>query len=246
MPALRSDGRVLSAFRLSASLLFARLLVGAYVRLRVEGLGRLPPGPAILCFSHANWADPWFLLAALPARPDTYLFGPRDADMRRGWRNHLIRWSGRAVPFKPGNRDILDATRRVEAIVAAGARLAISGEGGIHTHESEVPPLSAGPAYFALRTGAPLVPVAISGTTWHAFGRRVRVRIGEPIPVAGRPTRAAVDELTEECARRLRALVAGTPEVPIPGPVGRWLTEVFNNWPGGRRPDDGVPPPRAG
>ncbi|HSW43870.1 MAG TPA: lysophospholipid acyltransferase family protein [Patescibacteria group bacterium] len=229
-------------FRLWASLLVARLLVGAYVRVRIEGPGRLPPGPAILCFTHANWADPWFLLVALPARPDTYIFGPRDADMRRGWHNLLIRSSGRAVSFKPGNRDVLDTTRRVEAIIAAGGRLAIAGEGGIHTRESEVLPLSAGPAYFALRTGVPLVPVAISGTTWHDFGRRVRVRIGEPIPVPGRLTRAAVDELTEECARRLRALVAGTPEVPAPGPFGRWLTEAFNNWPGGRRPDDGVPP----
>lgn len=245
MPALRSDNRFLSVFRLWASLLVARLLVGAYVRVRIEGRERLPPGPAILCFTHANWADPWFLLVALPARPDTYIFGPRDTDMRRGWHNLLIRSSGRAVAFKPGNLDVLDTARRVEAIIAAGGQLAIAGEGGIHTRESEVLPLSGGPAYFALRTGVPLVPVAVSGTTWHDFGRRVRVRIGEPIPASGRPTRIAVDELTEECARRLRVLVAGTPEVPAPGPFGRWLTEAFNNWPGGRRPDDGVPPPQS-
>jgi 1-acyl-sn-glycerol-3-phosphate acyltransferase len=35
---------------------FLRLAVGAYLRLRVEGRERLPPGPAMLCFNHQSWA----------------------------------------------------------------------------------------------------------------------------------------------------------------------------------------------
>ncbi len=140
--------------------LVARLLVSPYLRVRVEGLERLPPGPAVLCFSHANWADPIVLLAALPTRPTTYFFGPLEADMSRGLRNRLMRWSALAVPAPPGQP--LAAVRRTEAILAAGNRLAIAGEGRIHAHEREILPLLEGPAYVAVRAGVPLVPVAMA------------------------------------------------------------------------------------
>ncbi len=215
--------------------LVARLLVSPYLRVRVEGLERLPPGPAVLCFSHANWADPIVLLAALPTRPTTYFFGPLEADMSRGLRNRLMRWSALAVPAPPGQP--LAAVRRAEAILAAGNRLAIAGEGRIHAHEREILPLLEGPAYVAVRAGVPLVPVAILGTTWLAYGRRVTIRIGAPIrPPVGEPLRVAVPVLTEACRTRLLELVADAPHVPEPGPLGRWLTELFNAWPGGRRP----------
>jgi len=82
----------------------------------------------------------------------------------------------------------------------------------------------------------PLVPIAISGTSWLRLGRRVRVVVGEPIEVAGRPRREAVDELTARLWTALHALVADRPDFPPPGPVGRWVTEVFNDWPEGERP----------
>jgi hypothetical protein len=37
----------------------------------------------------------------------------------------------------------------------------------------------------------------------------------------------------------LEALVSDFPEQPKPGPIGRWLTELFNDWPEGSRPTDG-------
>ena len=156
--------------------------------------------------------------------------------MAVGARNRLMRWVGTAVPYRPGKNDLLDATRRVGAIFAGGGTLAIAGEGRIHAGERVVLPLSEGPAFFALRGGVPLVPIAINGTGWLAFGRTVRVRIGEPIAPSGRPSRERVDTLTAQATAALTALVADHPDRPPPGRLGRWLTELFNDWPEGSRP----------
>ena len=102
-------------------------------------------------------------------------------------------------------------------------------------------PLNEGSAYFAVRSGVPIVPVAINGTTWYSFGSRVRIRIGEPIPTSGRPTSAAVRALTDATRAALLELAADFPERSRPGRFGMRLTELFNDWPEGSRPG-GSPP----
>jgi 1-acyl-sn-glycerol-3-phosphate acyltransferase len=175
-------------------------------------------------------------MAILPMRPRLYFFGPREEDMAAGGRNRLMSWTGAAVPYKPGKNDLLEATRRVRAVFASGGVLAIAGEGRIHAGETELLPLSEGAAYFALRSGIPLVPIAINGTSWLRFGGRIRVRIGAPMTTQGRPTREAVADLTTQAWSALHDLVADQPDLPTPGRVGRWVTERFNDWPEGARP----------
>ena len=220
---------------------FARIvvtiLVRSYVRLRVEGTDRLPRGPAVYCFNHLNWSDPFVLMAALPYRPRLYFFGPKEEDMALGGRNRIMGWTGAAVPYKPGKNDLLDATRRVRTVFRAGGVLAIAGEGRIHAGESELLPLNEGAAYFALRSGVSIVPIAINGTSWLRLGRRVRVRIGRPIVADGRPTRKAVAALTVRTWEALHDLVADQPDYRPPGRLARWLTDRFNDWPEGARPE---------
>ena len=218
----------------------SRLVVAGVARLyfglRVEGRERLPNGPAVLCFNHMNWMDPFILMATLPMRPRLYFFGPREEDMARGGRNRLMSWTGSAVPYKPGKNDLLGATRRVQAVFATGGVLAIAGEGRIHVGESELLPLNEGAAYFALRARVPIVPVAINGTSWLRFRGRIRVRVGVPITPEGRPNRESVAALTAATWTELHGLVADHPPLPRPGPVGAWLTELFNDWPDAKRP----------
>jgi 1-acyl-sn-glycerol-3-phosphate acyltransferase len=212
-----------------------RILTGAYLRIRVEGRDHLPSGPAIYCFNHLNWTDPFVLMAVLPMRPRLFFFGPKEEDMGVGGRNRIMLWSGNAVPYKPGKNDLLVATRRVDGILRSGGVLAIAGEGRIGARESGLLSLSEGTAYFAIRSGVSIVPIAINGTSWLRFGRAVRVQIGDPVPTSGRPTREAIADATRRTAEGLSSMLADAPDLPVPGRFGRWLTEVFNDWPEGSR-----------
>jgi 1-acyl-sn-glycerol-3-phosphate acyltransferase len=217
----------------------SRLLVGLIVhvlfRVRVEGRANLPKGPALLCFNHLNWMDPFLLYATLPLRPRLYFFGPKEDDLRIGPRNRLMYWTAAAVPFRPAKTDLLDTTRRVQAVFDVGGVLAIAGEGRIHVGERALLPIQDGAAYFALRAGVPVIPVALNGLSWLGFRRPLRVRVGAPIPVTGRPTGEAVAALTARTTADLLALLADAPLPAPPGRFGRWLTEVFNDWPEGSR-----------
>ncbi len=215
---------------------FLMLAVHALFRVRVEGRERFVHGPAIYCFNHLNWADPLVLLAILPARPKFAMFGPKEEDMRRGARNRLIAWAGFGIPYRPARTDLIETTKRVGRILDESWIIVIAGEGRIHRGERELLPLAEGTAYFALRAGVPIVPIAINGTSWLGFRRPIRIRVGQPMRGEGRANRAAVDALTARTEEALRAMVDDFPDPPEPGPFGRWLTEVFNDWPEGSRP----------
>jgi 1-acyl-sn-glycerol-3-phosphate acyltransferase len=232
-------GPVHRPFRFGIVRLAMWVAVRLVLRVRVEGREHLAAGPAIYCANHLNWTDPMILLAVLPGRPRFAMFGPKEADMTKGGRNRLIVWAGFGIPYRPEKSDLLETTRRVQRVLDDGWAIVIMGEGRIHRGERELMPLADGPAYFALRGGVPVIPIAINGTSWLGFRRLVRIRIGAPIPAAGRATRESVTTLTARTEEALLAMTADFPDRGRPGPFGRWLTEVFNEWPEGERPAPG-------
>lgn len=228
-PAPRPAGRLKRNFIRYA----VRLLASCYLRVRVEGIHELPAAPPyLLCFNHPNWVDPFLIVAWWPKGHQLFLFGPKEEDMRVGWRNRLIAWSHLAVPFKPSKTDLLDTTRRAMRVLDAGYVLAIAGEGRLSDREGEIVQLQDGAAFFALRGRVPILPVAVIGTRWLRFGKRVRLRVGEPIELGQRKAnRAGITSVKSELAAAMVGLLEGAAEESPPGPLGRWLTEVFADRP---------------
>ncbi|MFI5291758.1 MAG: lysophospholipid acyltransferase family protein [Candidatus Limnocylindrales bacterium] len=221
-------------------------LIRCWFRLRVEHLDRLPPPPYVLVINHLSWLDPMILFAVWPASARIQMYGPKEADMSSGWRNRLIAWIGSAVPFDPDKTRLLTSAKRAVAVLKAGRILAIAGEGRLTEDEDVVLPLNEGAAFFAIRAGVPIVPVAINGTRWLAWGKVVRIRVGEPIPTVGlRADRATLGELTARLQHDLGRLVLGYPDRRVPGPVGRWLTEAFADRPWREAADAAEQPPEG-
>jgi 1-acyl-sn-glycerol-3-phosphate acyltransferase len=152
--------------------------------------------------------------------------------MSVGLRNHLITWTGRGVPFRPGGADALDATRRSLAVLRAGGMLAIAGEGRLSDHEGDPLPFEPGVGHFAQLARVPVVPLSVDGTRWVSFRSRVRLVIGEPVdPADLRAGRAAAAQLSETVRGRVVDGLVGVADRPRPGPLGAWVSELFNDRP---------------
>jgi 1-acyl-sn-glycerol-3-phosphate acyltransferase len=213
----------------------SKLIIRTWFRVEVVGAERFQRGPAVYCFNHLSWLDPLLLMASLPKEPRIYFYGPKQENLRSGRRNRFMWWTDVPIPFSPLKDDLLTSVKWVQAVFDSGAVLAISGEGTIHLHEGDLLAFEDGPAYFALRGGVPLVPVAITGTSWVRWRGRIRLRIGEPIATGERPTRAAIAHYRAVAWHAIRAMVDGDRDQPPPSRFSRWLTDIFNDWgPGGR------------
>jgi 1-acyl-sn-glycerol-3-phosphate acyltransferase len=196
--------------------LLARLGLRSIARVRVEGVHDLPTsGPLIIAANHMSNADPpligGWLAPALGRRP-TFL--AKEA-LFVGPVGLLIRSLG-AEPVKAGGSDI-GAYRAAKAILDRGGVVAILPE-GTRSFDGVLAEPKPGVSLLATRTGAPVLPVGISGTdtllgrgrTLPAIGTRVTMRVGRPfrltIPV-GTDRRAALAAADAELMRRIAALV---------------------------------------
>ena len=184
-------------------------LINALYRPVVEGAEHIPDrGPAILASNHLSFLDSIFLPAAI----DRPIFFLGKSDYFSGWRRHFFE----NVGVMPVNREGGDAgeasLRRGAEILESGRLLGIYPE-GTRSPDGRLYRGKTGPVRLALRTGAPLIPVAMLGTfeVLPADSNipriaKVGMRVGPPLDLsryAGHETdrfalRSATDELMYE------------------------------------------------
>jgi 1-acyl-sn-glycerol-3-phosphate acyltransferase len=177
---------------------------------RVLGAWRVPAaGPVILAVNHAHNLDGPMLMGTAP-RPVHFLI------KQEAFTGPLGPFLERIGQLRV-DRSAADRTAITGAldVLAAGGVLGIFPEGT--RGEGDFASLRAGLAYFAVRSGAPIVPVAVLGSS-ERRGRlvkglpplrsRVDVVFGDPFDAgdgSGRRTRRALDEATVRIQERLTA-----------------------------------------
>ncbi len=195
-----------------------RALSRAVLRLRVEGLQHVPrTGPVLLAGNHSGILD-GPLVFFLSPRPSRLL---TKSEVFVGHWARACGWLG-LIPVHRGQAD-RSALQAGLACLAGGGVLGVFPEGTRGTGTLEQ--VADGLAYLALRSGAPIVPVAVHGTaaalprgrSVPRFRTPVRVVFGAPLQLdlVGDPrARSTVRSAAEQLRLGLVAHLRQTTECP--------------------------------
>jgi 1-acyl-sn-glycerol-3-phosphate acyltransferase len=191
--------------------MIVKLLLFILVRREVRGKDNVPTeGPLIVVANHLNIADPPILSASLQRR---IVYMAKEESFRHPVQGPLVR-GFRAFPVRRGQLD-RRALRWSQQTLKDGLALGMFPE-GTRSKTATLQPARSGTALIALRSGAPILPVGITGTErvlgpGFLFGRvRIMVNIGEPFtlpPVDGNLTKAKLASATEVIMYRVAELL---------------------------------------
>jgi len=180
-------------------------------RLDVDPLERIPErGPLILIANHVNFLEIPVLYTRLGSRP-VVVFAKAET-----WDSPLMRWLfdlSKAIPVRRGEADTT-ALRRSAEVLEAGHILAVAPE-GTRSGDGSLQRAHPGVVMLALRTGAPLLPLAYFGgeSVWHNLPRLKRtdfhVVVGNPfyLNAEGRVTREMRQQIADEIMYQIAALL---------------------------------------
>ena len=161
------------------------ILASAGQRVRVSGaFPSVEGGPYIYVFNHTSLLDTFIMVSVLPEFVGA--IGKREQFQMPLWGWALRRWG--AVPISRDRlQDAINSLGEVERSVLAGRSLLIAPE-GTRSPDGALGPFRKGPFHVALNTGAPVIPVRITGAyeaksrgDWVLRSGRIDVHILEPV-----------------------------------------------------------------
>jgi len=224
-PPLAYRGAILLGRFLARYVFGMRMTLEGRENLPHDAGGRRTGGWIAAPMAHRSWVDPFVEVVTLPLAPHFYFFGDGRVMYLTAFRRFLFRLIGGIVPVWPrgGRRAFFEHLDAAARVVGVGAVFVIHPEAA-----SALPPpgrlrtVQAGVGYLALRTGAPVVPMLLGGTTDLYRGRRLTLRVLPAISVhelAGLPPgelperespeeKAAARRIAERLEEMLTPLVA--------------------------------------
>jgi 1-acyl-sn-glycerol-3-phosphate acyltransferase len=193
------------------------------VRVRIEGLERLPAsGPIVVVANHASYADSILLTAALPPR---FGFAAKRELAGSALLGSALRRLGTVFVERFDTAGSVEDTGALEARARAGDPLVVFPEGSFRRAPGLLP-FKLGAFVVAAHTGAPIIPVALTGTRsllrageWLPRRSEIVIVIGEPITPAEHDWSAVL--ALRDAARRAILARVFEPDADIgPEPAG--------------------------
>ncbi len=187
-----------------------RGLLSLLVRWKVTGRAQVPrTGPLIVVSNHLNNADPPILAAGIASRRIRYM---AKIELFK-WPFGIFTRVYGAFPVRRFEAD-MGALLNAERILKRGQALGMFPE-GTRSRTGYLGKPHPGTALIALRSGATVLPCAITGTEvlrnpLRILKRpRMTVTIGQPftVPAVRRPTEEQVSEMTERIFEAIRTLL---------------------------------------
>lgn len=151
------------------------------LRLKHERLGseHVPStgGYIVVGAVHRGWMDPFLIMHALPLQPRVWFLGSGPSAFSARWRESLLHRIGGMLPVWRGGVGVDQHVASARAVIAAGGVFVLIPEGGVAGPPDRLAPFRFGSALIALRTGAPILPLAIAGSAELYVGRRLATRV---------------------------------------------------------------------
>lgn len=173
--------------------------------------------------------DGFLLAASFPLSAEVRLLGDREGTTKVWWWRAVLRAVGIVITIERASK-AADRTA-IAAILRAlerGAIVVVFAEGRVSRVESSLGPFARGVGYLALRSGASILPVWLSGTAELYLRKELVTIAGTPRAV---PQAAPTKEATLTLARALHDDLARLePAERPPEPARkrmRWLTNLF-------------------
>jgi 1-acyl-sn-glycerol-3-phosphate acyltransferase len=168
-------------------------------------------GPAMLCANHPTWLDPALMFLLSPRRPFIMAWDKLFRVPAMEW----FMYKSGSFPVQQGGGE-RDAIINTTKLLAAGRLVGIFPEGGRSNPDGSLRKFRPGPATFAIRGGATIVPITINGAlrTWPRGtmfprpGGKIEYICHPPIVPPATGKAAAKSALPGEITAQLRETIA--------------------------------------